>query len=106
MRAGRHTDIAARSVLEHARIVEAGRIERSVLLWPRPSMRSVLRDLAKAALVTLAFLALIEGGLELGDMQLAASFTMPDPQRGFRLRPGAHGWHLAEGRNYQRINSL
>ena len=69
-------------------------------------MASRLRDLAKAALFSLAFLLLIEGAMQLANVNVPGSFTMPDARRGFRLRPNAHGWHLAEGRNYERINSL
>ena len=69
-------------------------------------MASRLRDLSKAALITLLFIGLVEAAMQLANLNVPASFSMPDAKRGFRLRPGAHGWHLAEGRNYQRINSL
>jgi hypothetical protein len=69
-------------------------------------MLSRLPDLCKAALATVAFLGLVEAGLQLGGMRLIASITMPDSRLGFKFRPGAHAWNGFEGGNYMRINRL
>lgn len=50
-------------------------------------------------------LLLVEAGLRLIDVPLAASFYAPDPEIGWALRPGASGWSLGESRTHVTINS-
>jgi hypothetical protein len=69
-------------------------------------MRSAARDSAKALLVLLVWLGLIDLGLHAMHVPVMGSSVTPDARRCFRLRPGAQFWLDSEGRNLVRINAL
>jgi hypothetical protein len=64
-----------------------------------------LKDIARAALVTVLFLAMLEGLLLLAGIRFEGSFYRPDRELGYALRPNAHGWNVNENLNYFRVNS-
>lgn len=64
-----------------------------------------LKDAARTLLCMVLLLAALEGGLRLAQVHYTASLYMPDTERGYALRPNAHGWDVEENPNFVRINS-
>jgi hypothetical protein len=63
------------------------------------------RDLILTVLATAVVLAGLEGGLRLAQVRFEASLYEPEAERGYALRPNAHGWSVGEAEVYVRINS-
>jgi hypothetical protein len=61
-------------------------------------------DAGLTAVSTLVFLAILELGLRVVGLKYVPSLYTDDPDRGYALRPGAHGWQSDEGETYIRIN--
>jgi hypothetical protein len=62
-------------------------------------------DLLRVALCVAGALLLAEIGMRISGERFQASFYIPEPERGYALRPGAEGWNVGEHENYVRINS-
>ena len=63
------------------------------------------RDLASAALITLAVLGVVEVALVLAGVKYQGSFFNREPERGYAYRANARGWSVDEGDNFLSINS-
>lgn len=66
----------------------------------------IFRDLLATAVVTLAFVGLLEVGMRLAGVRYEYSFYESDPVIYTTYRPNAEGWEVKEGENRVRINSL